>query len=103
MGGGGGGGSEGSTGGMTGPTSFHVPPAIPPANLRSTAVSGSDATFVPSTFLPYKQAIAAGEAVLDAEHKTVAEAAAENSRTLRPRAKATIIENAAGNPVISTP
>ncbi len=100
--GGGGGGYSGSGGGMTGP-SFHTPPSIPPARLPSTAVSGSDATFVPSTFLPYNQAIATGEAILDAQHESVAEAAAKNSLVRRLPAKATIIENAIGNPVITTP
>lgn len=100
---GGGGGAEGTGGGMTGPTSFHTLPSIPPASLRSSAVSGSDATFVPSSFLPYSQAIAAGRAVLDEQHSSVAEAAAENSREHRSKAKAAIIENAAGDPVITTP
>ncbi|MGA8873078.1 MAG: hypothetical protein WA434_08650 [Candidatus Acidiferrales bacterium] len=100
---GGGGGYGGSGGGIGGSTSFHTLPSIPPARLPSTAVSGSDATFVPSTFLPYNQAIAAGEAILDAQHESVAEAAAKNSLVHRLPAKATIIENAIGNPVITTP
>jgi hypothetical protein len=99
----GGGGGFSGVGGGTGSTSFHTQQSIPPARLPSTAVSGSDATFVPSTFLPYDQAIAAGEAVLEAQHKTVAEAASENSRMRRLPAKAAIIENAAGNPVVTTP
>ena len=98
-----GGGYGGSGGGLTGPTDFHTLPSIPPARLPSTAVSGSDATFVPSTFLPYNQAIAAGEAILDAQHESVVEAAAKNSLVHRLPAKATIIENAIGNPVITTP
>jgi hypothetical protein len=99
----GGGGGYGGGAGLTGPTDFHTLPSIPPARLPSTAVSGSDATFVPSTFLPYNQAIAAGEAILDAEHESVAEAAAKNSLVRRLPAKAAIIENAIGNPVITTP
>lgn len=98
---GGGGGGNGGSGG--GPMGFHTLPSIPPANLRSSAVGGTEASFVPSTFLPYSQAIAAGEAVLDAQHESVAEAAAENSRAPRLKAKAAIIENAAGDPVITTP
>jgi len=100
---GGAGGYGGGGGGMTGPSNFHALPEIPPTSFRSSAVSGTEATFVPSTFLPYKQAIAAGQAVLDAQHRTVAEAAAENIRARRLRAKAAIIENAAGDPVITTP
>lgn len=98
-----GGGYGGSGGGLTGPAGFHALPSIPPARLPSTAVSGSDASFVPSTFLPYNQAIAAGEAMVDAQHESVAEAAAKNSLVRRLPAKATIIENAIGNPVITTP
>jgi hypothetical protein len=101
--GGGGGGYGGSGGGIGGSTSLQTLPSIPPARLPSTAVSGSDATFEPSTFLPYNQAIAAGEAMLDAQHESVAEAAAKNSLVHRLPAKATIIENATGNPVITTP
>ena len=100
---GGGGGYAGTGGGIGGSASFQTLPSIPPANLPSTAVSGSDASFVPSTFLPYNQAIAAGKAVLDAQHKSVAEAAAENSRARRLKAKTAIIENAAGNPVVTKP
>jgi hypothetical protein len=101
-GGGGGAGYDSSSGGMTG-ANFHTLPTIAPANLRSSAVSGSDATFVPSSFLPYGQAIAAGQAILDEQHETIAEAAAENSREHRSKAKAAIIENAIGDPVITTP
>ncbi len=41
--------------------------------------------------------------MLDAQHESVAEAAAKNSLMHRLPAKATIIENAIGNPVITTP
>jgi hypothetical protein len=67
------------------------------------AVSGSESSFVPSTFLPYSQAVVAGQDVLDAQHKSVAEAAAENSRARRPKAKAAFVENAAGDAVIAKP
>jgi hypothetical protein len=102
----GGGGSYGGGGGVSGAESavtFPVLPTIPAANLPSSAVSGTDADFVPSTFLPYKQAIAMGQEVLDAQHKSVAEAAAENSQTRRLKAKAAIIENAVGNAVLTKP
>lgn len=100
---GGGGGYGGNGAGIGGQSSFHTLPSIPPARLPSTAVSGSDSTFVPSSFLPYNQAIAVGNAMLDAQHESVAEAAAENSLVHRLPAKAAIIENAIGNPVITTP
>jgi len=92
---GGAGGYGGYGGGEGGPT-FHTLPAIPPADLRSSAISGTNADFVPSSFLPYSQAIAVGQAILNAEHKSVA----ENSREGRIRAKAAIIENGAGDAVL---
>jgi hypothetical protein len=96
-----GGGSSGG-GGLSG-VNFHTLPTIAPANLPSSAVSGTEADFVPSTFLPYDRAVAAGQEVRDAHNKSVAEAAAENSRARRLKAKAAIIENAAGDAVIATP
>jgi hypothetical protein len=101
--GGGGYGGGGGFGGAESAVNFPALPTIGPANLPSSEVSGTDADFVPSTFLPYKQAIAAGQKVLDAQHKSVAEAAAENSRARRLKAKAAMIENAAGNAIITTP
>jgi hypothetical protein len=101
--GGGGGNGGGAAGGSVTGVSFHTLPVIPPANLRSTAVSGTDDSFVPSTFLPYDRAVAAGQGVLDARDKSVAEAAAENSRAHRLKARTAIIENAAGDAVIATP
>jgi hypothetical protein len=98
--GGGGGGFGGSSGGGLTSSNFSTLPSIPPAVLRSTAISGTNADFVPSTFLSYDQAIAEGQAVLDAQHKSVAEAAMENNRARRSKAKAAIIENAVGDPVI---
>jgi hypothetical protein len=97
-----GGGAVGG-GGLTGPTSFPTLPYIAPAKLPSSAVSGTSTDFVPSTFLPYDKAIAAGQEVLDARHRSVAEAAAENSRARKLKAKAVILENAAGDAVIATP
>jgi hypothetical protein len=104
-GGGAGGSGGGAIGGQgqSGVTNFNTLSHVAPANLPSAEVSGSNASFEPSTFLPYGQAIAEGQAVLDAQHKSVAEVAAENSRTRRLRAKASIIENAGGDPVIATP
>lgn len=101
-GGGFGGSGSGDSGGMSG-VNFHTLPSIPPANLPSVEVSGTKADFVPSTFLPFDQAVAEGQAVLDAQHKSVAQAAAENSRANRAKAKAAIIENGAGDAVIARP
>jgi len=97
-----GGGGYGGGGGIGGGVSdFHTLPSVPSTTFRSTAVSGSDATFEPSSFLPYKEAIAVGQGILNAQHESVAEAAAENNRTRKSKAKAVIVENAAGDPVIT--
>ena len=98
-----GGGGYGGGGGIGGGVSdFHTLPSVPSTTFRSTAVSGSDATFEPSSFLPYKQAIAVGQDILNAQHESVAEAAAENNRARKSKARAVIVEDAAGDPVITT-
>jgi|SRR5579862_7849010 len=104
MGGAGGGAPSTGGGGMGGAESapaFHTLPVVPPANLPSLAVSGSNVDFEPSTFLPYNQAIAVGQEILNAEHKSVAEVAAENSREGRLKARTAIVENAAGDVIIA--
>lgn len=98
-----GGAGYGGGGAALGPATFPTPRTIPPAKFASAAVSGSNDVFEPSTFLSFSQAVATGQAVLDAQHKSVAEAAAENSRVLKPKARAVLLENAAGNAVITTP
>lgn len=95
--------SGGASGGPVSTTDFRTLPHIAPADLRSNDVSGSDATFEPSTFLPYDKAVAVGQAVIEEEHRSVAEAAAENSRAHKSKAKAAIVENAAGDAVIAEP
>jgi hypothetical protein len=46
---------------LTGPM-FRTLPSIPPAEFRVITVSGSESTFLPSSFLPYDQAVALGAA-----------------------------------------
>jgi hypothetical protein len=97
---GGGGGSIGS-GGLSG-ASFTTLPSRPSATFGSAAISGSDADFVPSTFLPFEKAVAAGHAIIDAEHNSVADAARANSATPRMKARVALVENAVGDPVMAT-
>jgi len=97
----GGGGSVGG-GGLSG-VGFSTLPSHPRASFASIAISGTDAEFVPSTFLPFGDAVAAGQAILDAEHASVAQEAEANSRTPKAKAKFALIEDAAGNAVIATP
>jgi len=98
---GGGGGMVGG-GGMSG-VPFSTLPSHPRANFAATAISGTDAEFVPSTFLPFEDAVDAGQAVLDAQHASVAQAAEANSRAPKAKAKFALIEDAAGHAVIATP
>jgi hypothetical protein len=97
-GGGGGGGGAISAG-----VGFSTLPNHPPASFAATAVSGTDGEFVPSTFLPFESAVAAGKAALDAEHASVAQVAEANSRAPKAKAKFALIEDATGNAVIATP
>jgi hypothetical protein len=85
-------------GGVTFPTL----PGRPPATFGSAAISGSDADFVPSTFVPFEKAVAAGQAMLDAEHTSLAEAARANSATPKMKARVALVENAVGDPVMAT-
>lgn len=65
-----------------------------------SAVSGSDASFVPSGYLPFESAVAEGQAILDAEKKTLAEAAAASSIVPKPHAKVSMVQGANGDPIV---
>jgi len=47
--------------------------------------------------------VAAGQAAVDAQHASVAQAAEANSRARKAKAKFALIEDATGNAVIATP
>jgi hypothetical protein len=64
------------------------------------AVSGSDATFIPSGYLPFERAVAEGQAILDAQKKTPAEAAAASSIVPKPHAKVAVVQGANGDPIV---
>ena len=93
-GGGGGGGGFGGGGG-TGAL-----PTYPRAHFKMNAVSGSDSSFVPSGYLPFDRAVAEGQAILDAEKKTPAEAAAATSIVPKPHAKVAVVQDANGDPIV---
>lgn len=93
-GGGGGGGGFGGGGG-TGPL-----PVRPPAHFKMSAVTGSDASFIPSGYLPFDRAVAEGQAILDAEKRTPAEAAAATSIVPKPHAKVAVVQDANGDPIV---
>jgi hypothetical protein len=96
-GGGGGGIGGGALSGASNTPSFHHYPA---AKFDLKDVSGTEADFTPSAFLPYDRAIAAGQAALNAQKKTLVEAAAEGSRTPPSRAKVALVQDANGDPII---
>ncbi len=98
-GGGGGAGGLGG-GGLGGGSSTNLLPAHPPAQFKMIAVSGSDATFIPSGYLPFDSAVAEGQAILDAEKKTPAEAAAASSIVPKPHAKVAVVQGANGDPIV---
>ena len=91
----GGGGGGGFGGGGTGPL-----PARPPAHFKMSAVNGSDATFIPSGYLPFDRAVAEGQAILDSEKKTPAEAAAATSIVPKPHSKVAVVQDADGDPIV---
>ena len=92
-GGAGGGGLSGSSSG-----SGRLP-SYPPARFAVNAVSGTEETYNPSTFLSYDQAIAAGKAAAVAGTKTLAQIAAENSNTQKVKAKVAFVQGANGKVV----
>lgn len=92
-GGGGGGGFGG--GGGTGRLAD-----TPRAQFRMSTVSGSDGSFIPSGYLPFDRAVAEGQAMLDAEKKTPAEAAAATSIVPKPHAKVAVVQDANGDPIV---
>jgi len=75
-GGGGWGGGAGYGGGSR-------PVSHPPTQFNTTSVSGSQNEYVPSVFVPYDRAVATGQNALDTPPPTVAEAARQQSNTLR--------------------
>ena len=106
-----------SSSGLSG-VAFPRLPSNPATELRITVIVGSGATFVPSSFLPYSQAIKAGlatrayspfvnyhEAIaegmaeLAAEPKSVAQAALENRSEERPKANAAFVQDRFGRVV----
>src|SRR5690242_3817139 len=92
-GGGGGGGFEGGTG--AGRLSTR-----PRAHFNMREVHGSDGSFIPSGYLPFDRAVAEGQAILDAEKKTPAEAAAATSIVPKAHAKVAVVQDANGDPIV---
>jgi hypothetical protein len=90
-GGGGGGFSGGSTAML---------PDYPSAHFNMREFSGSEGSFIPSGYVPFDRAVAQGQAILDAEEKTPAEAAAATSIAAKPRAKVAVVQDVNGDPIV---
>jgi hypothetical protein len=110
-----------SQAGSLNPTSSSRPTAFsPPAQFRMTITSGSAETFVPSSFvtydqalaagaadsfrsffMPYDQAIAKGIADLAAKPKSLAQVAQEYRREERPKSAVKFIQDSNGRVVES--
>lgn len=58
-------------------------PWTPPATFKATEVSGTESTYVPSTFVAFDSAVAAGKVQLKELGKTVAEAAMDSREAAR--------------------
>ena len=61
-------------------------PWTPPATFEATEVSGADSSYVPSTFVTFAGAVAAGKVQLKEQAKTVAEAATNAREAARTNA-----------------
>ncbi|MFY9530572.1 MAG: hypothetical protein WBC04_13810 [Candidatus Acidiferrales bacterium] len=76
-------------------------PSVPSrveAHYQNSSVHGSASDFVPSTFVPYEQAVARGQAALapDNKPKPVAQVAEEYRNAKRTTAKLAIVQDANG-------
>ena len=91
-------GSSGGGGGFSGSQGGHLS-SYPPAVLGTSAVSGGDPSFAPSTFLSFDQAVAEGKAINDESHKSLAQIAAENTTSTKAKAKFSFVQDAEGKVV----
>ncbi|HXJ16853.1 MAG TPA: hypothetical protein VNM68_06610 [Candidatus Polarisedimenticolia bacterium] len=87
-------------GGSLGHVSFHTLPSVPPAQFEVRAVSGG-ADFVPSSYVPYEQALAEGRAALAARTKTLAEITRENSVVPRVKARLILVQDDHGRAILA--
>lgn len=100
-GGSGGGGFSGGSGGGFSSGGSKLP-SYPVAHFNVTSVSGSQQDYIPSTFVSYDDAVAAGRAILDAPPKSLDQVARESGSSHRQMAKLKLVQDANGKPVIET-
>lgn len=83
------------------PRSFSTLPWTPPVNPKAVDVSGTDATYLPSTFVSFDQAVAVGKEDLKEQAKTIAEAAAQSRKTVNAAAKIQVGQDNRGKLVVA--
>ena len=88
----------GGVGGGPGKVSFPTLTRIPSTNFLMTEFSGTET--VTSTFMPFQEGIAAGEADLEAGQKSLAREAKENRQIQRTKAKIVIEQDGMGNVIM---
>jgi len=74
--------------------------SVPPARFDMVIASGSQQSYVPSTFLPYDKAITAGRDVLDVAPTTVAEASQRQASAHTEKARYLLTQDEHGRAVI---
>ena len=82
----------------SGKVNFPILTSIPPTNFLMTEFSGTET--VTSTFMPFQEGIAAGEADLEAGQKSLAREATENRQIQRTKAKIVIEQDGMGNVIM---
>ncbi|HKV03731.1 MAG TPA: hypothetical protein VJO53_01355 [Candidatus Acidoferrales bacterium] len=93
----------GGTIGGAGSSGVSFPVVIDPAptHFAVSYVGGTGADFVPSSFLSYDKALAAGRAAVEAQTKSLAQIADENNRAQKAKAKFALVQDARGNAFIA--
>ena len=75
--------------------------SVPPARFDMVIASGSQQSYVPSTFLPYDKAITAGQDVLDVAPTTVAEASRRQASAHMEKARYLLTQDEHGRAIIA--
>lgn len=92
----------GSIGGATlTPPAFPSLVSIPPTHFAVSRVGGSDSDFIHSSFRSFDQAVAEGKSVLAIQARTLAQAAEENGKTQKAKARLAIVQDASGNVILT--
>lgn len=87
-----------SRSGFTG-VGTHTLYSTPEPRFHMTVVNGSSNDFIPSTFVPFEQAVAQGRAALATKPKTLAEVAAEYRATKKPKAEVAFVQDDSGRAI----